>query len=256
MKFNYKGRAIAIAGYSERDHIYRTIVRTKSFYEVDLLEYISKVMKNRSPKNLVCADIGANIGNHSVFLGSFISEYVVAVEPNPDVLPLLKRNLNSNAIPHALFPIALGEKHGFGDLTIPLAENIGSARLHESEKGSIPITSFDALFTDWKLNHSGFQLAIMKVDVEGMELQVLKGAVNTLMTERPELFIEAASQHDYFELSKYLKGLGYYPVSCWGATPMYHFSCCSSLDKIKMKGYALERKVTNAFRKLCNRLEF
>ncbi|MFM2588598.1 FkbM family methyltransferase [Vibrio sp. TBV020] len=254
MKFNYKGRIITLMGYSKDDHIYRTIVNTKSFYEVELLEYIIKVMKNRAPESIVCVDVGANIGNHSVFLGSFISEHVVAVEPNPDVLPLLKCNLEINAISHTLFPVALGESEGFGELTIPLDENIGSARLNELEQGTVPITSFDTLFTDWKLSHPEFKLAIIKIDVEGMELKVLKGAVNTLISERPELFIEAASRYDYFKLAKHLGSLGYYPISCWGATPMYHFSCRSSVENIKMKGYALERKAINVFHKLRNRL--
>ena len=70
MKFTHRKRAFDIVGSRDDDHIYQAIRRSGRFYEVVLLEYIARFV--RAPSGVVI-DVGANIGNHSVFFRSFVA---------------------------------------------------------------------------------------------------------------------------------------------------------------------------------------
>jgi amino acid adenylation domain-containing protein/FkbM family methyltransferase len=70
------------------------------------------------PPNAVVIDVGANIGLFSLWIQSQSRDcYVVAVEPNPDVLPYLRLNLELNEIDSDICPVAVGEKPGTVDFT-------------------------------------------------------------------------------------------------------------------------------------------
>src|SRR5206468_4045383 len=110
MKFRYtppksaEATTIDLLGYSDVDVIAREIRERSLFFEIGLLEHIYLSVAGRG----VFLDVGANIGNHSVFFAKFCADHVLAVEPNPKVLPLLRRNLKTNALGrHTVFPFAV-----------------------------------------------------------------------------------------------------------------------------------------------------
>ena len=94
MKFFFRKKEFNIIGFSPEDHIYKIIEQSKVFYELDLLEYIRTIVKNQH--DTVCIDVGANIGNHSIYFGNFVADSVISVEPNGQVLPVLRENLQNN----------------------------------------------------------------------------------------------------------------------------------------------------------------
>jgi len=63
-EFSYRGKKIVISGYANDDWIFKSIKNTNNFYEIDLLKYIHYSLSNISGSMI---DVGANIGNHSVF---------------------------------------------------------------------------------------------------------------------------------------------------------------------------------------------
>jgi hypothetical protein len=83
MHFKYHGREIWLKGVDESDWIYTRIKQTGYFYEIDLLKYIWYA--NFGLRKGLVLDIGANIGNHSVFFGTYVADKVVSFEPNPSV---------------------------------------------------------------------------------------------------------------------------------------------------------------------------
>lgn len=227
--FTYLDKSVDLVGFSENDYIYQKIKSSSGFYELALLSYMQSVLPKSSLEELVIFDVGGNIGNHSVFFGLFIADHVVAIEPNEAVIPYLKRNLETNLSTDkfTLFPVGLGASSSYGELALPIQNNIGSAKIEMVNQGSIRIQKLDDVFTDWvgcDVKHQSMRLSAIKIDVEGMELEVLKGGTQLLNDAHPELFVEAASKVEFDSIAKFLLPYGYVCLSQWGATPMYHFS--------------------------------
>ena len=231
MEFQYRDRTFRIDGPSEEDHIYRSIVRKRIFYEIDLLEYMAALKPFYLRPDSVAIDVGANIGNHSIYFASFLCDQVIAVEPNPEVQPVLEKNLRSNTRNCTLYKVALGERGGKGQVSVPETgkSNVGMARVAPPDEGAAPaslvdIVTLDSLLEDWRQGHGGkANVSLIKLDVEGMELAVLKGARETVAEHRPHLFAEAATGTALARLVAHLTPFGYRAVSRWGSTPVYHF---------------------------------
>jgi FkbM family methyltransferase len=149
------------------------------------------IIKSHLQKADVLVDVGANIGYYTCLARS-LSKYVVAFEPQPQNLECLYASLNKNGWSDIeIFP--LGLSHSPGLLTLygasgPSASLVkGWAGYPERFKKVIPVNTMDNLLCN---RFDGKKLFI-KIDVEGAEYDVLKGAVKTLtMSPRPTWFIE------------------------------------------------------------------
>ena len=85
---------VRLEGHDAADKIAYVIRTQKTFWEIDQLEYIAMV----GPSGGIYLDVGSNIGNHAVFFGRFCADHVVAIEPNPRLHPILRRNIDANAL--------------------------------------------------------------------------------------------------------------------------------------------------------------
>lgn len=265
MKFKHRKKSFDISGASHSDHIYKAIVKNSSFYEIDLLEYIYAINKHISIGDSVIIDVGANIGNHSVFFQSFLSKFVISVEPNPDVLPVLKSNLANNIQNFSIYDCALGEVDSQGRVVLPdgSAGNIGMAKVDtDIDGGDIKITTLDSMLAEWRKNKATeAAVSILKIDVEGMELAVLKGAQITLEIDKPQVFVEALTEQDFNALNSYLKGFDYKMLNrCSRRSPVYHFAykpssaLLSAVRKARIRGAVSKvmRKISRKITRLKN----
>lgn len=222
----YRGHEFHIDGIDDDDHLMERIAHYGTFYEIDLLSYIES-LKDRLPGG-VAVDVGANIGNHAIFLAEFVRSPLIAFEPNPVVLPLLKSNLAINHANVQVVEKGLGASAARGAMEVVDENNLGTARIVDG--GEVEISTLDQECCD-------MQVALIKVDVEGMELQVLQGAVETLKRCRPHLFLEAGTKDARRLLAEFLKPLGYEPLTHWADTPVWHFAYRpSSRLKLKTRG--------------------
>lgn len=232
MQFEHRSKPFDIVGISQNDHIYKQISQSCNFYEIDLLEYIHRLkpyFKSKQTDKNIVVDVGANIGNHSIYFGSFIADHVIAIEPNPDILDTLRRNLSLNIDNYTLCEYAVGEKKGSGSIEVPanMGENIGAAKINlKDNKGAIEISTLDSVLSSLNKDlGSMISVSLIKIDVEGMELQVLKGAEQTILEYKPHIFAEAATNEELKKIFNYLQPLGYRKLpGHWAATPVYHFS--------------------------------
>jgi FkbM family methyltransferase len=137
-------------------------------------------------------DVGANKGTYTWFLAQ-LCRHVYAYEPNPAMRWMLQKCTPKNV---TIFPRALSDHPGEGLLRIPhrngrFANNVGTLRADfndtHCESVSVPMTRLD----DDGLVDVGF----LKIDVEGHEQEVLRGAREIIARDRPVLLIEIIAEH-------------------------------------------------------------
>lgn len=154
------------------------------FYEPEELEIIRK----HCPKNAVFADIGANIGNHSLFALKFLGvKKLIPFEPNPVAIAVLTSNLGLNGelarcdLSHLGLGLSDQAQGGLAMEVDKPNKNLGGGRLVEG--GDLQVIPGDEALADEAVS-------FIKIDVEGMEMQVLAGLSETVSRCRPVFFIE------------------------------------------------------------------
>jgi len=227
-------RRFSMEGPNEKDYIINYIDEKKSFYEIDLLEYMDFITRHEDRSGAVCIDVGANIGNHSVYMGAFIGKKVVSIEPNARLYKALYHNLENNGADYHVTECAVGEQKTEGRLVFPVDSegSMGLARLESPEdsapsenrllKGdTVAVDTLDAVVS--RHVDSDGRILLIKIDVEGNELSVLKGAAHTLEHHHPHLFVEVCRPELKNDLDRYLAERHYLPISRWAGTPVYHY---------------------------------
>jgi FkbM family methyltransferase len=157
-----------------------------------------------------CLDIGANIGNHSVAFSKHFKK-VYAFEPNPAAFDLLCINTKWHG---AIEPIPLGasDKQFKAQATIPFG-NEGAARISAQAGGSTGSNiAFECVRVDGYLSASQFaDIGFIKLDVEGHELEALRGCKSIIEISHPVIAFELLRQDHARgkEIESLLKSWGY-----------------------------------------------
>jgi FkbM family methyltransferase len=218
---------VELEGFSPDDYTTGLIEQTNTFYEYDVLRYIDHIA-GACRLDDVFVDVGSHIGNHAVFFGRFLASHVLCVEANPAVLPTLRHNLAANIENYTVFACAAGEHAGAGTISYP-DENIGMARVATAgaptQAGpTVTVRSLDAIVAEADvMRDAPHRISAIKVDVEGMEADVLRGSLATLRDHRPHLFLEAMGEEDRRRLDAILHPLGFRAIAHLGHTPVYHY---------------------------------
>ena len=150
------------------------------------------------PGDLV-VDVGANIGTHTVFLARRVGPggRVFSFEPQRLAFQLLCANIALNDLGNVVaLPCAAGQEMGtiqVPDLDYGAAGNYGGLTLcaaaDQAHSVPAPITTLDRLARD-HLAPDGLRCRLVKIDVEGMELEVLQGAAQFIAATAPFIYLE------------------------------------------------------------------
>jgi FkbM family methyltransferase len=132
-------------------------------------------------------DVGANVGHISLLLSDIVgAENIFAFEPTPVSFRRLKENWELNGWSATnLFPYAVGRSAGsvrVPDSASPETEN----RVSSEGNGKSIEVNLIAL-DDWRAHWNGRRIGLLKIDVEGYELQVFAGARESLRNDRLRL---------------------------------------------------------------------
>ena len=167
-------------------------------------------------------DVGANTGFYTLLAASaHRANRVVAFEPVPDVLDLLDQNVRGNFLQDRvrLVRCAVSDCNGHGTLYLPKADhgNIEtSASLSQDFKadhsGTIPILKRTLDRVLFRPSLVMRRVSLIKIDVEGCEALVLRGAHRTIRRHRPIIFIEILWRADMAELNAIAASHGYEDV--------------------------------------------
>ena len=188
------------------DTISRKIMLDGVFEKNELLA----LKKHLSDENITCdtcLDIGANIGNHSLFFADLFSK-VISFEPNERPFKLLKFN---SSLVENIQAFNLGLSTKTMELPVKLRPlNSGSAKIcdNESPDTFFSVVSLDDFFKEKKERDISF----IKIDVEGHELMVLQGAKLTLEKHKPIVALEMHFKKDIknnLDILELLEKIGY-----------------------------------------------
>lgn len=183
-------------------------------YEDRILNALEHKLFNKL-KGTDALDIGANIGNHSIAFSEYF-ETVYAFEANPTTFSLLK--LNSEPYKNIL-PFCIGVSSEKGRFSfVENKNNLGGSKFIKRsdmrlfapedliEVDTIRLDQFDPI-------PDAARIGFVKIDIEGHELDALKGMQEILVRNKPIIAFEilAAEINDgQCNVSKYLNGLGYH----------------------------------------------
>jgi FkbM family methyltransferase len=141
----------------------------------------------------VCADIGANIGHHTLFM-SRISTTVFAFEPLMSARSILESRLEANHITNVkVYDFGLGSDNEAKYYYAPRGSNQGTGsfvREHSSANDPTPLSLRLVKGDDFFEGASIEKLDLIKIDVEGFEKAVLLGLERTLVRHRPIVLME------------------------------------------------------------------
>ena len=220
------------------DYIQSNLFTKHTPYELGMLQD----MKARFDEG-VFLDVGANIGNHSLYMLANTNADVVAFEPNDKLAEALHISLMLNNFGERaeIKAHGLGEVECYAKFKDDLPENLGAQEI-ETGSGEILIKTLDSL--EFSNN-----ISMIKMDVEGMEISVLKGSAEIIKHNRPKLYIEAQKLEDFKEISSFLSGLGYVYWKTFNATPTHLFLPGESLSVERrlanLQAHAVEGKYIN-----------
>jgi FkbM family methyltransferase len=146
-------------------------------YEAKLIDTFCRAIAPL--RNVILFDCGADIGTFSSLVCSKTDRIarVIAVEPNLDTQDFLRSNLSNLPIPSEVVSKAISCFEGRGRLERPWDNLTDHARFLVSGEGPVEVTTIDSM------NVQSGDVAI-KLDLEGGELEALKGAAKTIATAR------------------------------------------------------------------------
>lgn len=181
-------------------------------FEIDTMAAFLK------PDSIVL-DVGANIGTHTVALAKLVPQgKVFAFEPQKRLSNMLETNVFFNKLGNVfLSAAAVGNACGtseIGDLPPDDREyNFGGQALwyDTDTKSKIDVVTIDSLKME--------RVDLIKIDVEGMEVAVIRGAAETISRCEPVLYIEN-HEDDSSKLASILDHVGY--RAFWSAEPYFN----------------------------------
>lgn len=214
--------------YSYKDPTIRKVTRKGINYELNLANIVEwhlyfgfkEIAKEKlfqlHSQPLSIIDVGANIGEVSLsFARKYPNASVYGFEPHPTTFEKLKSNQSLNAFKNLqLLNLGLGAQKGEVFFEERMSGNPGMNRVtSDPEKSArqIQITTLDSFIEKNQVT----TISIIKIDVEGYEHEVLKGAVQLLTNYRPALFIELDDSNlkeqgsSAPDLIQFIESLGY-----------------------------------------------
>jgi FkbM family methyltransferase len=165
--------------------------------------------------NQCIIDVGAHIGWYALHAAvSFPTSRILAIEPIPTSATLLRKNIQLNQATNiAIEECALSDRAGLVEMFVPTNMPTAASTADLFQSGN-PL-KIQTRPLDDIVHQRGLIPNLIKIDVEGNELAVLKGAETTLRRYRPTVFCEmlrkwtAAHQYHPNDTIQFMASLGY-----------------------------------------------
>jgi len=154
----------------------------------------------------VVYDIGANVGSYTILASVLTSSsgQVVAFEPMKDNLDYLRKHIQLNKLENVhILDTAVSDKSG--EMRFKSHPDHLQGRLDPTGDHIVRITTLDEYINSPGARPPNF----LKIDVEGGEAAVLRGAMNVLSNYKPVIFLSTHGQEVQRECERLLSNAGY-----------------------------------------------
>lgn len=184
------------------------VIYERGVYELGTVSLIQRLLKEGD----VFIDVGANIGFLSMAAAATVGKKgeVLAFEPVPSTYRILAANKELNSMSQLqTFQIGVGSKSEIVSIQTEELNRGGASILNNTggEEIEIEVKKLDELIA------SG-PISLIKVDVEGYEFEVLKGAEELIKRDQPALIIEYSTDRensvDSLDMFQWIKELEIY----------------------------------------------
>lgn len=201
--------------YNRYDDIIGTSLDIYGEFSEAEIELFARLIKPGS----VVLDIGANIGCHTVWFAQVAGPegVVLAFEPQRLVYQALCANVALNSLTNVVcHQVAVGETED--EVIVPVLnprspKNFGGLEVQGHDEGeTVAVLRLDEI----PLPSCQF----IKVDVEGMELAVLRGGAELIQRHKPILYVENDREERKAELIRYIDSIGY--DMYWHKPPLFN----------------------------------
>lgn len=164
-------------------------IRTDGLYEREFLEPLrDHILKSAQALAQTALDVGANVGNHSLFLSDLFKS-VIAFEPNPFARRLLEVNVELNGARNIdIRPVGLSDRNAEVDFTFS-HQNLGGGTAEVDAEDASNRTTVTLAVGDEVIDPVE-PVGFLKVDVEGAEESVLRGLRSTIESHYPIIMME------------------------------------------------------------------
>ena len=156
----------------------------RGFYEAEVVRHLRSYLR----PGMTFFDVGAHFGQYTLVAAGLVggSGAVHAFEPGPQQHEYLKRNVRLNGLGQVCANfVALGESIGTVGFVVAPLRNLGGSHVAPADGGTLEVPM---ITLDMYCHDSGVAAVhAMKIDVEGAELQVLRGASETLARRPPSV---------------------------------------------------------------------
>ena len=154
-----------------------------------------KTLLQLSPQNTIALDIGANVGLYTKFLADHCSK-VISIEPVPFTFQILLKMVKRFDLKHVeTRQLAVSNHEGIAEMEVPViggTQNYYRAQITVTDKSESSFFKVQTITLDNLVKDFIPEIGIIKVDVEGHELEVLEGAENILNEKKAIWLVEIA----------------------------------------------------------------
>ncbi|MEE3777454.1 FkbM family methyltransferase, partial [Campylobacter sp. CX2-4080-23] len=222
----------------DTDYIQNKIYKETEPYEVTMLKDII----SRCKSNDIIVDVGSNIGNHTIFFAAN-NLFVYAFEANSALFNIMQDSIKLNKFDNLTkcYNVAVSDSVSKAKFSKLDETNLGGQSLAISDDGDIPTIPLDDVDFNGKV-------AVVKIDVEGMECNVLNGAKKLIAKDRPLLYIEAINMDSFKNISYILNDLNYVYWDTFNATPTHLFLPKETLCEKDILTNSLNHQIFESYR--------
>ena len=173
------------------DGIQRNIVDKQNFYELELLKQLDALL----PNNPVILDIGANVGNHTLYWllkSPKKAKHIYSFEVIDETYDILKKNVEINNLKDkvTLYNFGLSNVNSNAKILGESNSLMSCCAVMEQGEGGFQFKRLDDVGIQEKVD-------FVKIDVEGQEIPVIEGAKKLLNKYKPMMWVEVWTDESY-----------------------------------------------------------